>query len=202
MSDPIIPANIDTFGRTTKDHKTLKVTKKDIGEKVFDPIIARVEAVLDKQIEKMGNKEKIDTILLVGGFAQSKYLQQRLKARYRTRFPVAFPADGTTAVSQGAVIYGQNPNSLLDPGKKYFSQSYSLEVKAKFDESKEDPLDLMVKNSDGTKYTNSRLVYFVKIHDQVESGFNEFEKNVYVEYPNNAVIGKVKNQLQINIQSH
>lgn len=38
----------------------------------------RVEALLDRQIKK----EKIDMIFLVGGFAQSKYLQQRLKTRY------------------------------------------------------------------------------------------------------------------------
>jgi tRNA A37 threonylcarbamoyltransferase TsaD len=51
-------------------------------EKVFDPIIERVEALLDRQILKMKDGDKIDSILMVGGFSQSKYLQDRLKIRY------------------------------------------------------------------------------------------------------------------------
>lgn len=50
-------------------------------EKVFDPIIERVEALLDRQILKMKDGDKIDSILMVGGFSQSKYLQDRLKIR-------------------------------------------------------------------------------------------------------------------------
>jgi hypothetical protein len=67
-----------------------------------------------------------------------------------------------------------------------------LEVRARFDESKGDSLENMIRNSGGTQYSESRLVYFVKKYDPVGSGINEFEKSVYVEYPNNAVIGKRK----------
>lgn len=158
-------------------------------EKVFDPIVRRIEELIDIQKDQMGRDEKIDIVLLVGGFSKSKYLQDRLKTRYEPDIKILHPANAVTAISQGAVSYAQKPRMI---SKTLVGQSYALEVKAEFDSSKEDDLAKKKKDAQGVEFSESRLEYFVFKDKKIDQDkVIAFERTVYIEYPNNAVIGKI-----------
>jgi hypothetical protein len=157
-------------------------------EKIFDPIMKRIEDLLDTQIKKMREDEKIDTILLVGGFSKSRYLQDRLRRRYEPNITIGIPANAVTAISQGAVSYAQRPRMI---SKTLVGQSYALEVKTEYDKSKGDFIEKLVTSAEGLEYSESRLEYFTRKNDKIDQDkTTAFEKVVYIEYPNNAVIGK------------
>lgn len=74
---------------------------------------------------------------------------------------IVAPENGITAVSRGAVIYGQDPNALRTSRRRFFNQSFALQVHARFDMVKDSHLEPF-KNSHDTDYASNRLVYFVK----------------------------------------
>jgi hypothetical protein len=167
------------------ENKTLSMSNKDMKNKVFDPIMIRIEELLQKQIDNFDGK--IDTILMVGGFSKSNYLQSRLKRRFEPHITIGIPAEGVQAISYGAVSYALNPRMIT---RRLAAQSYALEVKSKFEKEKGDDLSKQVESGDKI-YSDSRLEYFVKKDDQIEKENNFiYEKYVDVEYPNNALIGK------------
>ncbi|KAI9355494.1 hypothetical protein BD770DRAFT_444598 [Pilaira anomala] len=85
------------------NNRVLRIKNETLEKQVFDPIFKRIESMLDKQLKK-GN---IKTIVLVGGMARSKYLQQRLKSKYDgSKIQLEFLLD--SVVSAGAVTYGIN----------------------------------------------------------------------------------------------
>lgn len=90
-------------------NRTLRIKNEVMNNQVFNPVIERIEALLDKQIEK----DKVSFIFLVGGFAQSKYLQKRLRARYEPVIQLIVPLEGISAVSIGAVHYALKPDLLV-----------------------------------------------------------------------------------------
>ena len=52
---------------------------------------------------------KLDTVLLVGGFAESAILQKAVEDRFNKRFNVITPLNASMCVLKGAVLYGLNP---------------------------------------------------------------------------------------------
>lgn len=83
------------------NYRVLRIKNETLENQVFDPIFKRIESMLDKQLKK-GNMK---TIVLVGGMARSKYLQQRLKNKYDgSETQLEFLLD--SVVSAGAVTYG------------------------------------------------------------------------------------------------
>lgn len=155
---------------------------------VFDPIIKRIEDLIDRQVNKMDTK--IDVILLVGGFSNCKYLDERLKKRYIDTIRIATPSNAVTAISQGAVSYAQRPRMISN---KVVGLSYALEVQAQFNKDiEENYTGKTFIGSDGNEYFKSRLEYFVKKNDEVKNEEKTaiYEKTVYIEYPQNAIIGK------------
>lgn len=81
-------------------------------EKIFDPIIGRVETLIENQISKMTDG-KIDVIVLVGGFSRNSYLRQRLTRTFRS-IRIVIPNNAVTAISEGAVSYAQRPRMILN----------------------------------------------------------------------------------------
>ncbi|KAK7440018.1 hypothetical protein VKT23_017271 [Stygiomarasmius scandens] len=72
---------------------------------VFDPVVEQVLTLLEEQLNK--TNQRIDALLLVGGFAGSEYLKQRIEEMFSSRIRViARPADADTATLRGAARYG------------------------------------------------------------------------------------------------
>lgn len=150
-------------------------------------MICKIEALIDRQIEKMKGGD-IHVILLVGGFSQCKYLQNTLTSKYLPlNIRVVVPKNAVTAISEGAVSYAQRPRMISN---KVIGLSYAMEVQAP-SKPGEYPLpgETYIAN-DNRKYFKSRLEYFVKKNDEADEGKTLiYEKFVFIEYPKNAVIG-------------
>ena len=57
---------------------------------------------------------KVQSMLLVGGFADSAFLQQELKTEFAIRLRILVPHYKTIAVVQGAVIFGKKPTKISE----------------------------------------------------------------------------------------
>ncbi|KAI9261964.1 hypothetical protein EDC94DRAFT_609375 [Helicostylum pulchrum] len=183
----------------------LKIKHADIKEKIFDPIITKILALIQQQLiqasDKKHNIEAIKAILLVGGFSRNLYLQQRIQEEYRDQYDVKIPEEGVAAISKGAVSYGLKPRLI---SSKIAGQSVALEVRTPFKKKEDDRLDKKVdrlgskldiddKNEDGEivtdLYSKNRLEYFVRqSNDLTGKSLTLFNRTVTVDYPNNAVI--------------
>lgn len=185
---PCLPFNVNTNrlirrGRITE----LKMSNADMKNFVFDPIIKRIEDLIDRQVKKLDGQ--IDVILLVGGFSKCKYLEERLRQRYIDTIRIAIPSNAATTISQGAVSYAQRPRMISN---KVVGLSYALEVQAPFKKDfEENYAGKTIIASDGHEYFKSRLEYFVRKNDEVKNEDKTaiYEKTVYIEYPQNAIIG-------------
>ncbi|KDQ16894.1 hypothetical protein BOTBODRAFT_106352 [Botryobasidium botryosum FD-172 SS1] len=72
---------------------------------VFDPVVDQVLQLIEDQMHKIN--QRIDALLLVGGFSGSEYLFKRVDERFGSRIPViARPNDADTATCRGAAQYG------------------------------------------------------------------------------------------------
>lgn len=81
-------------------------------------------------------------MLLVGGFGQSQYLDSRIKAAINSSVQVLQPANGWTAVIQGAAMIGLSRVNIsparIDIATHVARKHYGTELAAKFDEERDD----------------------------------------------------------------
>ncbi|KAG2203811.1 hypothetical protein INT47_012744 [Mucor saturninus] len=152
--DRVLNFTGDSTYTMINENKTLKMKNQDMKEKIFDPIVDRIIYLMDDQLNqaKKGGRD-IKAILMVGGFSQSKYLQQRIKDQYKGVCHVIVPVEGDTAVSHGAVFYALYPRTI---SKNIVGKSIGLEVQAPFSQRKD-------KSPNGSgNFEKYRLEYFVK----------------------------------------
>jgi len=72
---------------------------------VFDPVVEQVLRLIDEQTHRVD--QRIDALLLVGGFSGSEYLFKRVDETFGSRIKViARPSDADTATCRGAAQYG------------------------------------------------------------------------------------------------
>ncbi|KAF9264585.1 actin-like ATPase domain-containing protein [Marasmius fiardii PR-910] len=134
---------------------------------VFDPVIEQVLGLIEDQLKKVD--QRIDALLLVGGFAGSEYLKQRVEAQLSSRIRIiARPADADTATLRGAARYGlaQRPlvSSVIAP------RSYIMKVKLPADQEDWQKRPAYIKNNDAgypicenrAFFTILRLQYLVQ----------------------------------------
>ena len=76
---------------------------------IFDPVINDVIDLVDHQVRELrSGGEEVAAIICVGGFGQSAYLQQRLKAHFRTDVPPAYSAAPASGSANGSVKNVEN----------------------------------------------------------------------------------------------
>ncbi|XP_015225180.1 PREDICTED: heat shock 70 kDa protein 12A-like, partial [Cyprinodon variegatus] len=75
----------------------------------------------------------INYILLVGGYAQSKILQQHIIDQFEHQCEVLCPFSAQEAIVRGAVEFGRNPQVVISRKSSY---TYGFAVCEKFDERK------------------------------------------------------------------
>ncbi|KAG6856845.1 hypothetical protein H0H87_012903 [Tephrocybe sp. NHM501043] len=119
----------------------------------------QVLQLIEEQIQRVD--QKIDALLLVGGFAGSEYLKQRIKERFSSRIRViARPADADTATLRGAARYGlaRRPlvSSIIAP------RSYIMKVKLPAEQEDWLKRPAYIKSNDaGVPICENRLQYLV-----------------------------------------
>lgn len=80
---------------------------------LFTPVVKSIRRHL-KTLLKKTSLSKVQTMLLVGGFAESAFLQGEIKQEFSGTLRVLIPHHATTAVVQGAVIFGKKPSKITE----------------------------------------------------------------------------------------
>ena len=84
-----------------------------IMKQMFSPVIERITEHL-KTLKSEPKLSKVQTMLLVGGFADSALLQKEIKKEFSRNFRVLIPNHAAIAVVQGAVIFGKKPAKITE----------------------------------------------------------------------------------------
>ncbi|KAH0833971.1 D-arabinono-1,4-lactone oxidase-domain-containing protein [Lanmaoa asiatica] len=81
-----------------------------IRREVFDPVVNQVLEMIEEQAGKI--EQRIDALLLVGGFAGSEYLFRKDKFSGKMKV-IARPSDADTATVRGAAQYGLSRKTIV-----------------------------------------------------------------------------------------
>lgn len=155
---------------------------------VFKPVVQKVIDLVRTQLKKLPDGEQqLDAILVVGGFGQSTYLLDKLKAEFEGRTTGALfigkPPNGDLAICRGAVSFGLRPRLVSNGITRY---SYGLQVKAKAKPG-DDPSQKFM-GDDGEEYCHNIFAGIIDKGDRI-SGTRVYSMKTYVTYPHDAVFG-------------
>jgi hypothetical protein len=84
---------------------------------MFDHCITKIIHLIREQLAQLQNK-KCSTIMLVGGFSESEYLQTRIKKEFNKIVPnISVPSQPITAVVKGGVQFGLRAETMANRRK-------------------------------------------------------------------------------------
>ena len=92
--------------------------------KLFTPIVDSIKEHL-KNVLRKPQLSKVRTMLLVGGFAESVFLQEEIRKKFSGRCKILVPHHASIAVAQGAVIFGKNPTKITE---RVISTTYGIDT--------------------------------------------------------------------------
>jgi molecular chaperone DnaK (HSP70) len=96
----------DEITETKEDNDWIIKINYEYIKAMFDPVINRIVKLIYSQLSN--TREKY-SVILVGGFSESKYLQQRIKQEFQHRVKnISVPTNPIAAISRGAVMYGSS----------------------------------------------------------------------------------------------
>ena len=109
--------------------------------------------------------EDVTSILLVGGFAESKLMQDAVKTAFKER-TVIIPEEAGLAVLKGAVLFGHRPRLV---SSRCVPFTYGYGVTRPFDDSKHSPEQLWI-DSYGDRMADNCFRKVVEIGTSVDIG--------------------------------
>ena len=160
-----------TFGSQMRLNLDKLIISAEIAKKLFhetlESIIKEVRELLEKS-ELYGT----NTILLVGGFAESPMLQHAIRSTFLDK-KIVIPKDAGLAVVKGAVVFGHNPSHIAERVSKY---TYGTNTIRLFEEGIHDPTKKFF--VDGEYHCDDLFSRFVTIGQTVKfgepQGLNEY----------------------------
>ncbi|XP_052245210.1 heat shock 70 kDa protein 12B-like isoform X2 [Dreissena polymorpha] len=128
-----IARNRQKENKTPGESKAFKADKLRIDSSIIQgwfehtlrPLLEHIKILISQR-----NLADVRTIMLVGGFAESLYVQNRLKEEL-SGIKLIVPEEAGLAVVKGAVIFGQRPYVFAS---RVMSYTYGIEVYDEFDE--------------------------------------------------------------------
>ncbi|CAG8565160.1 9924_t:CDS:2 [Ambispora gerdemannii] len=137
-------------------------------KRFFDPVVERILRLIEAQLDK---SRYCSVMFVVGGFSESKYLQKRIKQKFKS-CRVVIPPHPMAAIVRGAVEYGLNADAIKTRVLKW---TYGVQTYPKFQRG--DPPSR--KTSDGRIY---------KFHLMAKRGLEvevnqKFSTTLYPVYP-------------------
>ncbi|THH28180.1 hypothetical protein EUX98_g6007 [Antrodiella citrinella] len=126
---------------------------------VFDPVVNQVLELIEEQMKKID--QRLDCLLLVGGFSGSEYLFRKVWERFSSRIKtIARPPDCDTATVRGAAQYGLARRPLVS--SVVAPQSYMMKVKLPADPEDHLKRPAYIRENDaGVPVCDNRLQYLV-----------------------------------------
>ncbi|ORE05092.1 hypothetical protein BCV72DRAFT_250807 [Rhizopus microsporus var. microsporus] len=160
-----IPVSIDLsqLDDDCLDEGTMILRAQDLKEKVFEPVVRRVLALIEKQYNQVSD-QRVSCIFLVGGFGSSNYLFQRVQETFQDRVKqILCPPRAAMAVVRGAVYFGLNPRLITS---RVSRRTYGINAGLPFDESIDPPSSRVIR-PDGSIRCTTRFLVFVKKGDVI-----------------------------------
>jgi molecular chaperone DnaK (HSP70) len=122
----------DVYGRLTEKKgflRDIEITRAGM-EKLFAGVLERIVELVRKHFDRLDVlKRDCDYIFLVGGFAASPLLQERLQKEFKDRVKkIVTPTNPGVAVMQGAAYYGLNPSERVKFRKARMSFGFQLSL--------------------------------------------------------------------------
>jgi len=151
-------------GETYLQQIEIPCSKKSLFEPTLNGLVNEANKAFNL-LSKIG--VKCDYILLVGGYSNSIFLQQRIKDEYEILGKVKkviHPVDPEIAVMYGAVYFGLNPNIWID---RVASRTYGKSVAKEFCIGDPESKKII---EDGVKYCKDHFDIFVRKGDIVTAG--------------------------------
>ena len=76
---------------------------------LFDPVLNEITTNLSNLFSS-NELSDVECVFLVGGFAESVSLQERIKGHFGSSYRILVPQYASLAIVQGAVMFGQKPD--------------------------------------------------------------------------------------------
>ena len=124
-----------------------------------------------KSIFRLHEVQRLDTILMVGGFSESPMLQEAIRKGF-TNKQVIIPIDAGLAVLKGAVIYGHHPTAIVSRVSRF---TYGIRMYTTFKPDEHDAFRKVV--IDGEAHCKDVFDKHVEIGEKVEEGIAFGEKS-------------------------
>ncbi|KAM9388724.1 heat shock 70 kDa protein 12A-like [Phaethornis superciliosus] len=135
--------DISHFFKNAKGAKwcdgVIKITYEKM-KSFFDYSIKNIIGALENILEKP-QMDKVQYILLVGGFASSIILRDAINEAFREKYHILCPVEAQAAIAKGAVLFGVNPHLIAS---RISARTYGVKVARKFDTSIHDSNKLRV----------------------------------------------------------
>ncbi len=99
----------------------LVLTPEEVTD-LHESVVGRVLETIERQHRSVvdhGTGDGVDQILVVGGFARSTYLRDRIAQRFGGEVEVLIPQDPAVAVLGGAVHFAYDPSVIWERRSKY-----------------------------------------------------------------------------------
>ena len=131
-------------------------------KKLFTPVVERIKNHL-KTLKAKPQLSKVQIMILVGGFADSAFLQEEINKEFSPGCRVLVPHHANTAVVQGAVIFGKKPTKITE---RVMSTTYGADCADNFIEG----FHLEEKKflADGVEKCDDLFLPFVKENEVVK----------------------------------
>ncbi|XP_022802749.1 heat shock 70 kDa protein 12A-like isoform X1 [Stylophora pistillata] len=106
---------IDRYGEREVKIKSNEYLSLSSGmmRKLFTPVVDKIKEHLNNLLQKP-ELSKVQIMLLVGGFAESAFLQEEIRKEFSGRNRILVPHHASIAVAQGAVIFGKKPTTITE----------------------------------------------------------------------------------------
>ena len=133
--------------------------------RLFEPVVSEIIARIEQSLARP-ECCSIQTILLVGGFADSSFLFDEVKDAFAPRdITVLKSSTPLLSVLKGAVLYAQKRDVIKS---RIMAQSIGIKISQKYDKLKHDLSE--VEDLEGQLFCRKVFHPFIKINDQVKAG--------------------------------
>lgn len=169
--------------RTSEKYKELVQFKKDKLIMKEDIFFNLFKPTTDKIIEHLRDiletEENISSLLLIGGFAESYFLQKEIRSHFGTK-NIIIPNEASLSVLKGSVLFGHNRGVVKS---RILKCSYGLECSHDFVKGLHD-ISKMYTNKSGILKCRDVFGSIAKMGDSVDLDTVSPERYLLVDEPN------------------
>jgi len=98
-------------------------------KEMFRPSIQSIIRHVEEVLQKPNVDNRVNKILMVGGFSESPVVREAIKEAFSSRICVVAPAEPGLAVLKGAVLFGHSPSAISTRVSRY---TYGVAVTTDF----------------------------------------------------------------------